>query len=105
MDKTSRYIFFGVGTLLLIAIFPLPFDYYVTLRGLVSIAAVLLFISALKRRAFGWLLIAIPSFLLWFPMFGVQLEKSEWVYLDLMFGVLYLVAGFALKITERRETQ
>lgn len=96
MDKTTRYILIAAGSLLLLGCFPLPYGYYSILRGVVSIAAVLLFISALKLRHYGWMVVAVPSFLLWFPIFGVELQKSDWVYLDLVFGIFYLVAGFVL---------
>ena len=97
MDKTTRCILIAAGSLLMSGCFPLPYGYYSILRGVVSIAAVLLFISALKLQQYGWIAVAIPSFLLWFPMFGVELQKSEWVYLDLVFGIVYLAAGFVLR--------
>ena len=84
------------GSLLLLGCLPLPYGYYSVLRIVVSIAAVLLFIYALELRQFSWMILAIPSFFLWFPMFGVELRKIEWVVLDLVFGIFYLVAGFVL---------
>jgi MFS superfamily sulfate permease-like transporter len=104
MDKTTRYILIAAGSLLLLGCFPLPYGYYSILRGMVSIAAVLLFISALKLRQYGWMAVSLPSFLLWFPLFGFQLQKSEWVYLDLVFGIFYLAAGFGLQNTRGKSS-
>lgn len=97
MEKTSIYVFYAAGILLLVGIFPLEYSYYTLLKGVVSVAAVLLVISAIKLKQFGWLALAIPSFALWFPLFEVENDKKTWVYLDLVFGIVYFTAAIVIK--------
>jgi hypothetical protein len=104
VDKSSKYIFLATGGLLIVGCLPLEFTFYELLRGLVSVAAVLLGTSAVRLRQYAWLLVSVPSFTLWFPLFGFQLQNREWVYLDLVFGIFYLAAGFVLQNTRGKSS-
>jgi hypothetical protein len=96
MEKTSIYVFYAAGILLLVGILPLDYSYYTLLKGVVTVAAVLLTITSFKQRQFGWLALSIPSFALWFPMFQVENDKHTWLYLDLVFGIVYLTAAIVI---------
>lgn len=86
--------FIGVGEL--------PFGYYTVLRWVVSIAAILLAIFAIRFRQLPWLILAIPIFALWFPPFGVGMTKNAWVILDVLAGLGLALAGVLLvRPTER----
>lgn len=74
----------------------LPFGYYTFLRWVLSIAAILLAIFAIRFGQLPWLMLAIPIFALWFPPFGVGMTKNAWVLLDLLAGLGLLLAGVLL---------
>lgn len=93
MGKLASVIFVSVGVMLLFGILPLGYDYYVLLRGAVTVAAAVLAYVAIIGQRFSWLILALPSFILWFPPFGVELEKSTWMVLDLIAGIGFVVAS------------
>jgi len=80
------------GFALLLAIAPWPYEYFVMLRGLVSITAGLLAFVVIRAQKHGWLFLAIPAFLLWSPLLGVEMMRDEWLLLNLAFGIAFLVA-------------
>jgi len=96
MDTTTRWLLSASGVFLIIGCLPLNFTYYEFLRGIVSIAAIALTITAARSRQFAWLMISFPSFILWCPIFGIETDKRTWLYLDLVFGILYLVASLVI---------
>lgn len=93
MGKLASLIFASVGVILIFGILPLGYDYYVLLRGAVTVAAAVLAYMAIIGQRFLWLILALPSFLVWFPPFGLELEKSTWMVLDLIAGIGFVVAS------------
>jgi hypothetical protein len=93
LEKLASLIFASVGAMLIFGILPLGYDYYVLLRGAVTVAAAVLAYVAVIGQRFPWLILALPSFILWFPPFGVELEKSTWMVLDLIAGIAFVVAS------------
>ena len=96
MEKATIYVLYAAGILLLLGILPLDYSFYTLLKGVVSVAAVLLMVASFKLRQFGWLALAIPSFGLWFPLFGVENDKHTWLYLDLVFGIVYITSAIVI---------
>jgi hypothetical protein len=94
----------ATGVTSLIAVFDMPYDYYVLLRGLVSISAIFLGFYAVLREQWIWLSLAIPAFVLWFPLFGITLARESWAVLNLLAAVGFLLAWnkfeFSSKSTE-----
>ena len=99
MDKTTRWLLSASGVSLIVGCLPLSFAYYEFLRGVVSISAIALTLTAVRTRQFAWLIISAPSFVLWCPIFGIENDKRTWLYLDLVFGILYLVASLVISKT------
>lgn len=93
MRKISSAIFLSVGVILLIGILPFGYDYYVLLRGAVTLAAGVLAYVAIISERFLWLILAFLSFIFWFPPFGVELDKNSWILLDLIAGVGFVAAS------------
>jgi len=92
MTGVLKLLLVITGCALLLAIAPWPYEYYVMLRGLVSISTVLLAFVVIKSQQYGWLFLAIPAFLLWSPLLGVEMTRDEWLLLNLAFGIAFLAA-------------
>lgn len=85
------YLMFATGTACILATLDMPYEFYVTLRGLVSVSAFYLGAQAIIRNQFIWLVVAAPAFVLWFPMFGVTMAREAWLPLNIL-----AAAGFFL---------
>ena len=72
------------AVLLLFAILPVQYDYYIILRIIVTLVAGLSSFNAYKIDDNEWALIFLFIALLWNPIIPVYLNKSIWVVLDLV---------------------
>ena len=86
-----------VGLLSLIAVGDLPSEYYLFLRWILSGSAVLVAVMAIRWRGLGWLMLSIPVFVLWFPAFGVYMDKSAWLPLNVLAAIGFITCGAVLK--------
>jgi hypothetical protein len=104
--KALNYLMAATGLASAIALFDLPYDYYTMLRGLVSVSAVFLGIFAVLRGQFVWLVLAVPAFLLWFPLFGVSMDKGSWAPWNLLAAAGFLLAWakFSFNASSGRST-
>lgn len=84
----------------LLAVAYWPYDYYVLLRWVVSAASVSLMYLASKNQAAGWYVLAVPVFILWFPFFGITMDRSSWFALDVLAGIGFIAAGKSSKLHE-----
>lgn len=100
--KPLSYLMAATGVASILALLEMPFDYYIMLRGLVSVSAVLLGVFAVTRRKFGWLAIAIPAFALWFPLFGVTMERESWAVLNVLAAAGFLFAWQKFDFSEKK---
>ena len=98
--KVIAYLMAASGIASFVALLELPYDYYVMLRGLVSVSAALLGILAISKRDYAWLILALPTFALWFPLFGVTLERESWAVLNVIAGIGFLLAWKKFDFTE-----
>lgn len=84
------------GLMLIIAVFDLPYSYYQVLRIVICASSIFLcwyFVNA-KIEWLGWLYI-IPA-ILFNPVFPVYMDKSNWVVIDMIFGVFFLMSLVAI---------
>lgn len=79
-----------------IALGELPYGYYTFLRWVMSGAAVLLAVFAIRWKKLGWLAVSAPIFILFFPAFQVYFEKEVWAPIDVIAGIALIVAGAVL---------
>lgn len=79
-----------------IALAELPYGYYTFLRWAMSAVAVLLAVFAIRWKQLGWLAVAAPIFILWFPPFQIYFEKEVWAPIDVVAGIALIVAGAVL---------
>lgn len=87
-----NYLMAATGFASILALFDMPYDFYVLLRGLVSISAAILGVYAVIRGNPGWLVLAIPTFILWFPLFGITMARESWSFLNILAAVGFLIA-------------
>jgi hypothetical protein len=90
--KVLNYLMAVTGIASFVAILSMPFDYYVMLRGLVSVSAAVLAFLAVSKKDYAWLIFAIPVFSLWFPLFGVTMGRESWAVLNVLAGIGFLLA-------------
>jgi hypothetical protein len=79
-----------------IGIAELPYGYYEFLRWVLTAASVLIVVLCVRWKQYGWFVVALPIFILWFPPFHITMDKSAWVGLDLIAGVVLIVSGSVL---------
>lgn len=87
-----NYLMAVTGFASILALFDMAYDFYVLLRGLVSISAAILGVYAVIRGNTGWLFLAIPTFILWFPLFGITMPRESWAFLNILAAVGFLIA-------------
>ena len=96
---TSSLAFLGIPTavLLVVALFPLPFGFYVGLRWLVTAATASLVVPLWNR---GWrkvLLIAVALIIVYNPFVPIELPKWAWSIINVLsligFATLFCLAG------------
>jgi len=96
-----NYLMTVSGFASILALFEMPYDFYVLLRGLVSISAVFLGVFSVIKGNPVWLVLAVPAFVLWFPLFGVTMDRGSWAVLNLLAGIGFLAAWRKFEFSER----
>lgn len=86
------YLMAVTGFASFLALFEMPYDFYVLLRGLVSISAVFLGVFSVIRGNPVWLVLAVPAFVLWFPLFGVTMDRGSWSVLNILAAIGFILA-------------
>ena len=95
------YLMAATGFASILALFEMPYDFYVLLRGLVSISAVILGVFAVIRSNPVWLILAVPTFILWFPLFGITMARESWAFLNILAAVGFLLAWKKFDFAEK----
>jgi hypothetical protein len=95
------YLMAVTGFASILALFDMPYEFFVLLRGLVSISAVFLGVFAVIRGNPVWLLLAVPAFVLWFPLFGVTMDRTSWAVLNVIAAIGFLYAWKNFDFSER----
>ena len=75
--------------MLLIAILPLPYGYYILLRWVVCISAIFSAWVANELKKKSWLFLMAIIALLFNPIFPVFLDKGTWVVIDFIVATLF----------------
>ena len=108
MNLTTRNILTIIASaFLFIALFDgLPYGYFTLLRFVVfAVGAYLAYIvyednkQSLWIWAFGFIAV------LFNPLIIIHLERSQWIVIDLIVGIFFVVSLFALKIKDTAETK
>lgn len=87
MQKMTNKLFWYIPAILLfIAVFPLPYGYYMLLRVIIFISALYL----MSKNKNEWLYIFLGIALLFNPVFPIYLSKALWMPVDIIVGVIYI---------------
>lgn len=85
------------GVLLLLAIPPMwPYGFYILLRWVVFIMAVLVAYGFHKANIQGWTWVFGAVALLFNPIIPFYLSKSTWVAIDLVASCLFFISAFSI---------
>lgn len=78
------------ATLLFMAVFHMPRDYYWTLRTLVSLGAILVILQNFNKPL--WVVLFAAVLVLFNPIFPIYLyKKALWLHIDIATGLLFLI--------------
>lgn len=88
-DKAIRLLNLGVAVLLILAIFPQEYGYYVALRWIVSVASILSIYYVWTHDLMKTGLIYLFPLILFNPIIPFYMQKSSWVEFDVMFALYF----------------
>jgi len=83
--------------MLLLAIFPFPYGYYILLRLVVCSTAAYLSWLSYKRQSFRWVWIMGFIVLLFNPLIPISLGKGLWLFMDLAIAIVFGIFLFRNK--------
>ena len=89
MNKINKI----VAGLLLFAILPLPYAYYLLLRIVVAGAAGLTVYKLYEDEQMGWAFVFGIIALLWNPFIPFYMDKSVWIIFDLIGAGIFYFGG------------
>jgi hypothetical protein len=81
-----------VAVMLLIATFPLPYDYYTLLRIIVFIVSVYCVQVTYQQKLEIWPWIFATVALLFNPLFPIYLQKTTWVFIDIFIAMTFIIS-------------
>lgn len=91
-----KYLIIVAALCCFIGIIDLPFTYYIFLRILVSLMALIIIFNEIRSRSF-WLIAFLLILILFNPIFPVYYYlKAFWIYIDLLVGLLFFYYFFTL---------
>ncbi len=100
---TKNILAIIASTFLFIALFDgLPYGYFTFLRFVVfAIGAYLVYVVYKDNKQSLWIWAFGGIAVLFNPFIIIHLERSQWVIIDLLVGVFFIVSMFALKIKNK----
>ena len=97
----SSKVYIGLGILLLVAAWPLPYGFYVFTKiivcGFTGLLAYRNFNASNKKSIWPWcfLLIAV----LFNPLISIAMQKEVWMIVDILLGSLFLLLAYKTRNT------
>ena len=89
-------IFLLASVLLVIALAPLPYAFYLVLRPVVAVSACFLVARSIQTKRYGWLVPAVLAIGYFLPTFGVAMTKSQWAPIDFVSAAVFASAAFSV---------
>lgn len=84
--------------LLFIGLFNLPIGYYTLLRIVVTIGSIAVVVTELEKGLNFWVITFGLIAILFNPLIPIYLnDKSAWMPLDILGGIIFLIKSFTLK--------
>lgn len=75
----------------------LSYSYYIFLRWFVFLASLTVAFKFYRVKITAWTLIFTGVAFLFNPLFPIYLTKTNWIAIDLISAILFLLAGFSVK--------
>lgn len=83
---------------LFLSLVNLPIGYYTFLRILITIGSIAIIVTEIEEGINIWIILFGLTAILFNPLFPVYLHnKSTWMPLDLISGILFIVKSFLIK--------
>ena len=93
INTTYRIVSIICAGLLFLAVFNLPIEYYIILRIVVFMGALLMILA--RTKSVSWILVFIVIAFLFNPVYPFYLyQKSKWIPIDIIAGILFLWQAF-----------
>ncbi|MDR6461251.1 hypothetical protein J2786_004405 [Chryseobacterium vietnamense] len=87
-------------------IFKLPIEYYTFLRIIISIGALLVLYITLSSKQYYFSIPFLIILILFNPVFPFYLyQKSIWIPIDIIAGILFLLINFVKKTEQKKEEE
>ncbi len=86
--KAAWYVPIGM---LILAIFPLPYGYFMLLRLVVTVAAAYVAYENFSKNTQNWGVVFVFIALLFNPFYTIHLDKTLWTAIDLVVAVLFFI--------------
>lgn len=99
------YVSLVAALLLVIAVFPLEYGYYIFLRLAITAAAIWIAIAAGRNSQGGWVAAGVIMALLFNPFIPVWLSKGVWIPIDLAGAVSMVLAGANVRTRRSQSMQ
>ncbi len=97
MNIKSLAIITGVMLVLAIPVGWWPYDYYIVLRWVVSVSAIIIANGFNKSGLKGWMLVFGAVAFLFNPIVPIYLNKETWVLIDFVSAILFFVSAYSIK--------
>jgi len=89
-----------IAFLLLIAVLPLPYGYYIFLRWITCGMAIFTAYIAYQWEAKWAVWVFVPIAILFNPVVPIHLDKETWVIIDIIVAIIFLVSMFKVRVKE-----
>tara|TARA_Y100000748_G_scaffold166295_1_gene139077 strand:- start:541 stop:831 length:291 start_codon:yes stop_codon:yes gene_type:complete len=86
--KAAWYVPIGM---LILAVFPLPYGYFMLLRLVVTVAAAYVAYENFSKNIQNWGVVFVVIALLFNPFYTVHLDKALWAVIDLVAAGLFFI--------------
>lgn len=87
----------GIGILLLLAISPWSSVFYILLRWVICVSAIIIAYNFYTSKLQAWTLIFGAVAFLFNPLIPIYLNKSSWVPIDFISAMLFFIAAYSVK--------
>ncbi|MDQ1053068.1 hypothetical protein QE394_000996 [Arthrobacter sp. SORGH_AS 212] len=91
---------------LVLAILPMPYEFYVLLRVAVPAMAIWICTIAGGQKKTGWVVSLALAAVLWNPIIPVEMPRNAWAFLDILGAAVFSLAGYNMPASQpalRRE--
>lgn len=103
----SAKAYFLLGSLLLIAVAPLPYGFYtftkIVVCGFSAVLSYQNFNAADKKSIWAWFFLYIA--ILFNPFIAIHMQKEIWMVVDIALGFLFLFLAYKTKSIESKERE